>query len=1041
MSSVRNVVSADDLALASTPPRAYSPERRARSASPTKQVLTFTDYYRSLNNGSADSIVSTASLSHDQLMQLSKSPISKTLHITKKSYGIPIPFQLQMPPRLSKSQPSSPTKAPPPKSPKKLIFTGNAYEPVDSEFESDLDMSDRSFSRISVKPPTVTASRKKIAKFVKKTHSVPLDQLSMIEEANSGPNSRQSSMKSKDLPELPLMPSTPQTPRNRDFASSDGLNYGKPRLMQRSTSGPLAAPVAKRVSSALFANEGIHSSAASPSTYVGASDLYSTESESMTESESESHSQSETSEESESLSETESELEAESTFEGTIPLSTENDRAHSKLQPELTVLQSDGHTETSHSPTAPVSNPLRFATPPRAEPLPHSFSYHPTLDIGRELKISKRTFSDESQVSSVSSFSSVGDVFNLNFMLSPNARGEVRISSNIANYLLKESLSRQQTIKLDIDEIQQKSASGRSTQASEGNHRDDQEAGLANITEDVSQSDLLEQTAGEQTIINDSKTVSIENDEIDGVDDRTIDVDDNHGAGVQFNFPNNSTNVTNSTVAKSRSHPLKLRKRNSALFLVSSDGQIEIPDLEDQNLQKQYAALARAGSTSTDATLEPIGVPGAAAKNHLKTMFGDSLPDSDSDSSFNSQFSKLNKSGNFDSTKKPDFSKNAMLSSRSQGAISSSSSPIRHARHRSMFNIDFNYLELNVSPERKHSRSKSDANIAGLGDQKEKATIQKELPTIPRETLKLEVSQELDEEGEEEPLKIVVAEPPKRVEYKVDFKSAGAEPQVDRYGSRHGFHHTNGSLTSTPSDYYTPLESEVSSGYQSSKTARETASTAPTDNNSVVIDLTKEDYNICMIKRNDSTTSYKSVIEKTRDGRRVEVVLVEEDEGHNDEEPDMSFDRDDLLSIYSRYMNDWIASTPPLTKQTGVGSGRLTTAALQLMKRNNSTRSSTSSASEASVNSWAASSESNFQVKSLATLRREQAYKSAVSLTVRKSVDVGMTEVPRLHHANKQLPRAPGKESSREASYFDYASNVNYDFKSFMKNKSSTQQM
>ncbi|GEQ69268.1 hypothetical protein JCM33374_g2939 [Metschnikowia sp. JCM 33374] len=103
--------------------------------------------------------------------------------------------------------------------------------------------------------------------------------------------------------------------------------------------------------------------------------------------------------------------------------------------------------------------------------------------------------------------------------------------------------------------------------------------------------------------------------------------------------------------------------------------------------------------------------------------------------------------------------------------------------------------------------------------------------------------------------------------------------------------------SSKPSSNVSYTGASDTSTTPSSKTGRATESTAPTENDNIVIDLTEEKYDICMISRNESTTSYKSTIEKTKDGKNVEVVLVEEDEECDD--------RDDLSSIYSWYMTNW----------------------------------------------------------------------------------------------------------------------------------------
>ncbi|GEQ67133.1 hypothetical protein JCM33374_g796 [Metschnikowia sp. JCM 33374] len=164
-----------------------------------------------------------------------------------------------------------------------------------------------------------------------------------------------------------------------------------------------------------------------------------------------------------------------------------------------------------------------------------------------------------------------------------------------------------------------------------------------------------------------------------------------------------------------------------------------------------------------------------------------------------------------------------------------------------------------------------------------------------------------------------------------------------------------------------------------------------------------------MISRNESTTSYKSTIEKTKDGKNVEVVLVEEDEECDD--------RDDLSSIYSRYMTNWEDRNRSRHQHDPIVAPNMG------LVRKPSTYSETSEASDGSGLSWAASSESNFQVKSLASIRRQQGYKSKSGVLNGKAPAGALKPKS---HLNKNLvgPRQDG--------YYDYEMNDSYDFKSFM---------
>ncbi|KAM9923754.1 hypothetical protein OXX59_004977, partial [Metschnikowia pulcherrima] len=326
---------------------------------------------------------------------------------------------------------------------------------------------------------------------------------------------------------------------------------------------------------------------------------------------------------------------------------------------------------------------------------------------------------------------------------------------------------------------------------------------------------------------------------------------------------------------------------------------------------------------------------------------------------------------------------------------------------------------------KQHSRSKSTAcagsTSSSFADFHMKKSSQHSPGRLHARHYSMNASKDYPIREEDEDLHIRVSEPPKKVSYAVDFKTGDAAPepvpsfhiQSPSQEYYQNYQHPREPNVVPPSKKYAQDDAESSSSYKSSKTGRDSASTVPTEDNSVVIDLTKEKYDVCMINRNDSTTSYRSTIEQTRDGKNVEVVIVEEDEEGDDVD-----DRDDLSSIYSRYMTNWEDKNrargrqfPTFAKNMGV-------------HRRSSNRSATSEASDASGQSWAASSESHFQVKSLASIKRQSTYlpKAEVLDTMASSIA----------HRTKPAPEAITANAFQDTNYFDYSIGNSYDFKSYM---------
>lgn len=356
--------------------------------------------------------------------------------------------------------------------------------------------------------------------------------------------------------------------------------------------------------------------------------------------------------------------------------------------------------------------------------------------------------------------------------------------------------------------------------------------------------------------------------------------DENYVINKSFYFPNDSSNITNSKEIKSRSFG-SIKSKVSRMSFLSANGQIEIPDLTEDSISGSYTTKASyvshngttfddvgtESSVSTAADLEPIGYPCTEARKafreHMLEVNEYSAESNDEYEASNSGFAATR------SKSVPDLQ---YEQAKPLVPLSISRSPARHGRHKSLHNINF------------------DAN-AFLKN--------KELPKVPTET---------NLQNNHKPLEqIVVSPPPVQVNYAVDFVEASpclhtnthtrskllgkAEEAMESLSQqlqetsikRHSIHVPRSSSRKT-------LSETSKSSYQSSHLSRQDPPSSVSDQDdvaSVLVDLTKEKYDITTIHRSNSTHSYRSVIEKTKEGKEVEVVLLDDDE--------------DLLSIYSKY--------------------------------------------------------------------------------------------------------------------------------------------
>ena len=491
---------------------------------------------------------------------------------------------------------------------------------------------------------------------------------------------------------------------------------------------------------------------------------------------------------------------------------------------------------------------------------------------------------------------------------------------------------------------------------------------------------------------------------------------ENEGTGKMFSFPNNFSNITNSEEIKGRSIG-STRSKTSRYSFVSSNGQIEIPDLSDRSVAGSYTTrtsytsyngstfddVRSQSSASTNYDLEPIGIPSKEARNvmreHLNAVYEDGNSDTDIESVSLSIGAPRSKST-------PNLNLNQMKKTPSS---SPQKSPVRHIRHKSMHSINFNPADFN-----------------------------KELPPIHKfEPIPAQEDKELAS-------KIVVAPPPVQVNYAVDFveakmKEDNSQKSTAMYEKNEDvmnqlsrqFQNTSLKRHSLPNPERLTREmlSETSqSSYQSSRSSRPNAPTSISDDfddkDSVVIDLTEDKYDITTIHRQNSTLSYKSVTEKTKNGEEVEVILVEDEE--------------DLMSIYSKYRR-------------------------MQMKRSNSTQSSNYSRGTLSLYNSIASSK-NLQIKpksktlaynrnmsnSAIVLTAINRMKSTVSNTSSTSSGVSATynsqriRPPTMRNLVHTIPGSVESETLKsqkrhtvhlDSNYFDYSNQEKYDFNSFIRSQ------
>ncbi|EGW33268.1 uncharacterized protein SPAPADRAFT_66251 [Spathaspora passalidarum NRRL Y-27907] len=1063
-------VSVDDNDIPSapkTPPSNYV-ERRARSSSPVKNrnfILPVNYGNRSsstlMSHQEEDlrSIIASPTLTPSQLKRISKSPITKKLHVAamseKSKYIIPVPFTLNLPPRLttpitdnnsscsSLTNSTSPSRAESSvtqESPRgrkqkqgKLVFTMHGYEKVESsssdeeeELNGKQDMMGHYLEDLKSSRSPLSGSPRSRGMYAKYTSNS--DALSIIEEVSNF-GSRQNTINNKLQQVSNDEKQLPPTPRPLSEPKFPEVEI-KPKLpTKKLTRKPPPPPI----------------------------------------------------------------------------------ESEEKCNKTLPILPS----EVAHK------HPLKATT--IIQPKPSLPSITSTLvNDSHALKIHKRSFSDESQVSSISSLSSIGDFLTQSAVhtrsppliasfvpiASSNRVTKVPVNNKFShetnasatktptNKKQQTTIHKQKATNVDTPK-QQQSPSKQQVERSIPKTANTKAATKAQLTtaavhsanlsipkpqflqtkRNISDSstgsnDSVDSTSTWNSIqesidispsekqqpkkefrksfpllfdrkdvmppqkhtraMSESSWVDVSEDDTEEIKPLCIHKKDSDASSKQviapvaeqlkmdFHFPNTSSNITNNQEIKQRQISGDQSNHKSRYSFYSSTGQIEIPDLDDKRVMDEYSSKAPSsydGTTFSDIRTQTtasdihdddnnnifLGVPGKQAINHLRQQFNMLGDDSDSD---------VFSAGLYTA---PKLSKTVptMLSQQAEPKPSSKS-PIRHARHRSMFNIDFNPskdIQANVSHVRAQSMNP--------------ATI-----VAPKDAVA-------------ELMNIKVAAPPSKVNYAVDFKESESVADDD-------FMSPSPETLRRNSKIHASLKSATKT--KSKKSKKNNNNNVGSDTESVVIDLTEDEYDLCLINRRDSVLSYKSVTEKLKDGKEVEVVLVDEDIDEDaikepateeekkepirakeeiQEEEEFSGDdtEDELSSIYSKYRHNWMF------------------------------RSNTASSSTSSTNSYASVTESMSQLQIKQARKVEMKSVSALTTSGRVLRELNLKRSngsvssssssyvsSRILHPTERQPSVRTKPAVNqrksmpilESNYFDYRTSDSYDFNTFMKQRTDS---
>lgn len=1016
----------DDITLGTNP--LIKVERRARSSSPskTRRPMSASIYdvkaspisYASLDD--LRSLVSaTSSLeAKKQLKALSRSPISKKLHINAsldpKKYIIPIPFTLQLPPKLSAGNSVSSLGASSPKSsngkcssrPPKLVYTGSGYEMLDqlsaSELEEEDDFSIQSPTRRS-KPPPVAINKRNLRKNRNlKFDQIP-DELSIIEEASvcgSSLKSRNPSITSSYYKVTkPLPPPKP-------------ITFPKP-------------PTGPKLNSPFSTSDSPHEQAR---------DIGDTK-----------------------VSECSRGRDRTMSVSGTNNIECKIDNTASGLT-KIPRTFTDYDIQSLRQTNAPINK------------------------INGVLKVHKRSFSDESCASSASDFSHITGISNITTNRGALMTTIKEEESDISNLPLSRIFTSNTSSSATFENSLISEDEPTETPENESSFQKDSETLSGKPVKELPAVPTSSQknVAIKHLDLQDKKPGFNQNTDIVELDKKLTAPDcesDNEGSGKLFFFPNNESNITNNEQLKKRALEMRMAESPSRLnFFQNNREEIEIPTLDDistfytgstgvsdtMSNSENYRIQDTTSMTTNDSALEPIGVPSKDAKMAGKEQFK-MIYNDDSDTDIDIDSAERTPSSN---AKAPSLSKEKELPPIPQPVekkpLNDSANFRAHRRSHSMFHINFFPTEgadKGPTPSNSHRRTKSIGSHISLSGTPPSTVSQETKSTANEPPGKTRESIASDFE------KLQIADPPKRVNYDVDFKEADSQ---DDFGNDFGLNQqiiqeiyghvrgstqdekviTGGSLKvkektpmiiprSKTTGYnrnhklkLTDYSLLTSTGSLWSRNGKFSNCTPDTDAESITIDLTTDKYDVCMIKRKDSVLSYRSVTEKTKDGKEVEVVLVDDDVRDSPIYRDGL--EDELESIYSKYKKDkWVF-------------------------RRNSTISNSSESSIASYESDA-NSETQLRIKP----RKTNVVKSKLPVVdknmTNKTITAGekiWTKFSSELNLNKLKQNGTLMDQTRvmtnptlllqkrevqdaNQKYFDYSSNGNYDFNSFMMQQST----
>lgn len=950
------IKSKDDLSLTARPPT--QDERRTRSSSPVKNRKHLpTDFYDDDND-----IWSINSNSfNDQVKSLSSSPIANKLHIStspgRSKYVIPIPFQLKLPPKLSSanqsndnsrlsspvatpmgSRASSPSRSVSPKQKQKqvrLVYTGNGYEKLETSDEEE----DASYENENLLQQKIKMSPKVNLGFVKR-HAA--DELSVINEG-SETSSRQSTLKRNGYSVGEDSQPFPPSPVNSQITVQSSL--ASPATIKSSPKSEIVNNPndATAVNSHQHPLLHIHHEAQfhyqQNPMYLQNHNHHNNHNNNMRKTGNESYHQWREMEYSQPLSgksiASRSVSDSLISSFGTMGSSIK----YSNNQHKGPVVGRTGVIMNHKKET------LRDASNSSQRSTSSSASRSSWNSVQESVNLTRR---EEEFNNKQVETDTLDQDFDAPVYLGLEKSQSMKSNNTLASLECRLLYSDSNESSLDVDLESSKSVpsieatlplsvSRAATKKYSPSPDLDELSNLEppSITELVPASPATSAMDDLESVIDGyyNDTTNIESDaEAPDLDvSKVSDGSFNEGAGKRFSFPNSMKNVTNSDIAKQKARSDHSSIANSRRSFVDDEGQIEIPDLEslalkpkrtsydfnsDYDFGSQYTGSSKSITKSaTCSALEPLGVPSREAREFAKSQFNVLHPGEDSDTDIEDiksiRSSKSTPSLNLNSEQFASSNKtvtqSAPLETKQstviQTPVKSSQPPFRqgrHARHKSMFNFDFNLKELTL----KLTRSKS-------------------LPDIPNDdviaatsgltgTSPAENNSEMLH-GSEASDEIIVAEPPAPVTYAVDFKD---NQNIKSVSDDEAFHkkynyveinRTLSKLNQASVKRSLPVSNgsaSNASSYQSSRSfnSNSTRGTLASETESVIIDLTEDKFEVFTVQRNDTVTSYKSVTEKTKDGKPIDVVLVEDED-----------DDRDLASLYSKYRNCWVARSNSTT--------------------------------------------------------------------------------------------------------------------------------